>query len=100
MPLYDYGCDRCTAEWEESHPMAACSETHPCPMCRSVSTRRIPRTTAIRPPPDSGWEYENGGRGRRISQLAKDPHDMDCCYRTQSEAADAAKARGYLVEKP
>lgn len=100
MPTYDYSCERCNSEWEELHSMAACSDIHHCPMCRSQRTARIPRTTAIRPPPDSGWEYENGGRGRRISQLAKDPHDMSCCYRTQAEAIDAAKASGHLVEKP
>lgn len=98
MPIYDYACQRCDAKWEEIHTMAACDEQHPCPMCRSIQTGRIiTQAVAIKGPPDSGWEYENGGRGRRISQLAKDPNDMSCCFRSQRDAIDAAKAQGCLV---
>ncbi|MBO4312387.1 MAG: zinc ribbon domain-containing protein [Desulfovibrionaceae bacterium] len=38
MPLYEYRCDDCGAEFEE---LCRESETPPCPDCHSVNTTRL-----------------------------------------------------------
>jgi hypothetical protein len=48
--------------------MAQCDHKHPCPLCEENMQRQVV-LVAIQPPPDAFWEFENGGRGRHISQL-------------------------------
>lgn len=58
---------------------------------------------SIKPPVDSGWELENGGRGRYISQLQREPgpegSDADAFCRSQSEIIEKAKRRGLTATR-
>ena len=58
---------------------------------------------SICPPPDSGWEGENGGRGRYISQLQREPgpdgSDPTAFCRSQSEILEKAKRRGLTATR-
>jgi hypothetical protein len=51
-------------------------------------------TVRIRPPKDSGWESENGGRGRYIGQLGK-PNDPKCYHRSVASAKEEARRQGW-----
>ncbi len=57
----------------------------------------------VKAPVDMFWENENGGRGRYISQLQKEPGvgecDKDAFCRSQSEAVEKAKKRDLKVER-
>lgn len=58
----------------------------------------------IKPPPDSGWEYENGGRGREITQFCGnkyrpgDPRNKRF-FRSQKDLIETCKREGYTVER-
>lgn len=56
---------------------------------------------ATKPPVDMGWESENGGRGRYISQLQSSPgpegSDRNAYCRSRSEIVEKAKAKGMSV---
>jgi hypothetical protein len=56
---------------------------------------------ATKPPPDMGWEGENGGRGRYISQLQREPGkegcDPEAFCRSRNEIEEKAKRRGMKV---
>lgn len=97
MPRYDYQCNGCKNEFEMVHGMHA--EPAPCPHCGSKNIKKIVKVApAIKPPVDSGWENENGGRGRYISQLQDKPgpegSDPDAYCRSQGEIIEKAKRRG------
>lgn len=49
--------------------------------------------------PDAGWENENGGRGRYISQIAEKLDDRGAYCRSRTEALEKAKRRGFVAEK-
>lgn len=95
MPTYIYRCDRCEIEAEVIHgmredPKIRCS-------CRK-RMHRVPACTAIKGAPDSGWENENRGKGRYISQLQSNPgpagSDPNAFCRSQAEVITKAKALG------
>jgi len=50
---------------------------------------------ATQPPKDSGWEYESGGKGRYISQLASKPGDPNAYCRSREEIREKAKRAGF-----
>ena len=49
MPLYDFACEACGAEFEANAPAGG---TAPCPACGAATTRRLWRPIA--PPPKFG----------------------------------------------
>lgn len=101
MPAYDYAC-ACGNLAELFHPMAHCDREHPCPCCgRAMSRAVVP--VAVKPPPDSGWEGENDGRGRYIAQLADHQpfgkNDPKAYCRSQSDAIEKGKRKGFTVSR-
>lgn len=48
--------------------------------------------------PGQGWEQENGGRGRYISQIALKQGDRGAYCRSRGEALEKAKRRGFEAE--
>lgn len=102
MPRYDYDCLKCKHEFEQVHGMNAAAA--PCPKCGSTNIKRVIRTApAIKPAPDSGWENENGGRGRYISQLQRKPgpegSDPEAYCRSQKEIFTKARKQGKRAER-
>lgn len=98
MPLYDYRCAQCGYEHEQFHAMN--EKPEPCMKCgRRACIKIIISAVAIKPPPDSQWESENGGRGRYIPQMAKREGDPRAYARSQSEAIEKAKRLGYSVSR-
>lgn len=98
MPDYDVECRKCGHASEQTHMMR---EAHfPCPKCKSKDVFTVLQPTAIRPPLDGSWEYENGGRGRYFSQLED---SVDCKpsahnhFRSRNEAIEACKKRGFQI---
>ncbi len=100
MPRKDYRCEVCDDVAEQVHGMFAKPE--PCAKCGGA-VAWVPAVPRIKPPADSGWENENGGRGRYISQLQRGPGigecDRDAFCRSQSEAIEKAKRRDLKVER-
>lgn len=47
--------------------------------------------------PDMGWEQENDGRGRYITQLADGIGDQKAYCRSRTEAMEKAKRAGWTV---
>lgn len=96
MPLYDFECQVCRHRFEDVRGMSFTGPAR-CPLCRHVSAIKIiikaPRVKV----PDSGWEAENGGRGRYIGQLADRPDKTEsfAFCRSQREAIDKAKRKGW-----
>lgn len=100
MPRYDYHCKRCHIVAEQCHRMD--EKPDPCSGCGSRALEKlITKAPGIKMAPDSGWEMENGGRGRYISQLQQEPGEREpAAYcRSQSEAMDKAKRRGLKVTR-
>lgn len=99
MPVYQYRCAECEAEWEEYHSMHETPRI-PCPKCSGAQTGKcFNYSVTFIGAKDANWEGENGGKGRRFSQLAKHAKDdsQDCHFRSRNEAIEAAKRRGYTV---
>lgn len=97
MPTYEYICAQCGYEHEQFHRMSEVAE--PCMKCgRQACVKRV-SLVAVKPPADSGWEHESGGRGRYISQMAKYAGDPSAYHRSQSSAIEAAKKKGYTVTR-
>jgi len=101
MPLYDYRCPLCLHEEERFHAMSDTSEQE-CPQC-GVGMHKLIATPRIKPPVDAGWENENGGRGRYISQLQRTPgpegSDPSAYCRSQRDIFEKAARRGLSVER-
>lgn len=107
MPTYDYECEACHVVSEIIHGMREkLDPRESCPACGGH--RLVKQVTCCRVKvPDSGWEYENGGRGRFIGQLAKhspcgngyDEKDPNAYCRSQREAITKAKDQGKKVER-
>lgn len=92
MARYAYECATC-GEMEISHPMKQDALSR-CPVCKSKVFGRIITTVPRLKIPDSGWENENGGKGRWISQLGKES-DRESYCRSRGEAVDKAKKQGF-----
>ena len=96
MPTYDYLCSKCGKMHEQFHTMR--ENPAPCPTCGSYRIAKQISLVAIKAPPDSGWESENGGRGRYISQLQRNQgpegSDPQAFCRSQDAAMEKAKRRG------
>lgn len=104
MPTYDYECPACGHACEVIHPISECDKKHPCPACQVGMQRVISGSVAVKPPVDTGWEYENGGRGRECTQFVDNrykPGDKRATryFRSQNEMVEAAKRAGYTVER-
>jgi putative FmdB family regulatory protein len=96
MARYDYECPRCQRVEEHSHRMKADPDIR-CPDCR-VAMVRLPCAGAnVQSAKDSGWEYENDGRGRLCQQLGSAKDDHAYC-RSRQEFRETAARQGYRVE--
>jgi|GEM_PF-128026 len=96
MPLYDYECRSCHATFDEYRPMAESSFDAECPDCGGAAGKQV-SAPAIKADIYS-WSNENGGKGRRISQL---DHGIDKPYYAKSQqcAIDEASSRGLHATK-
>lgn len=62
------------------------------------------KTVYIKPSPDTGWEFENGGRGREISQFCGnkfkpgDPRNKRY-FRSQNQLIETCKRENYTYER-
>lgn len=92
MPRYDFICPKCGV-FEVLKGMNDPSPKR-CKKCKSAVDRVYDRSVALIPPVDSGWENENGGRGRYIAQIG-DPDDPGCYARARHEIPDLAKRKGF-----
>lgn len=107
MPVYDYECPKCRKTYEVVHSIAECDVHQACPRKNCKCNRMfrvITGQVAIKPPPDSGWEYENGGLGREVTQFVDNrykPGDPRAkrYFRSQTELVETAKREGYTVER-
>lgn len=93
----DYSCRDCNAEFEAPTDTAK-RLTYKCPHCGSGNWGLTPQTgPRIIGPKDSGWQLENGGRGRYIGGLGKRTDDRAYC-RSLNEATEKAKKLGKSYE--
>ncbi len=101
MPRYDGDCQKCgtieiVKRMNDPFPRK-------CPSCGGAFARVFNTDIAVKAPPDSGWESENGGRGRYISQLQREPgnsgSDPEAFCRSQSEIFEKCKRRGLNCER-
>ena len=76
--------------------MADSATPTPCPECKAIADKVMSALAVAADPYD--WYAENGGKGRRISQL---DHDIDKPYyaRSRQAAIDEAHKRGLTVRK-
>lgn len=102
MPLYDYECPACAHSEELHHGFAECDSVHLCPTC-GADMHRVLTPTAYKQAPDFTWAFENGGRGRYISQLQEKPMggsltpDKEAFCRSRNELLDKAKRKGFKI---
>lgn len=96
-PLYDASCDDCDEEFEYIASVNERGSVPRCPTCRSRNTVKIVGGVPMMKMRDAGWHAENGGRGRRFSQLAKHALDENCYFRSVGEAKEEAKRRGMII---
>jgi len=101
MPIYTYDCsdEMCGAHFET---FSTVSERHKttCPQCGAMAHKCVD-LVSVRPDIHS-WSNENNGKGRYISQLQTSvgaKRDEHAYCRSQQEAIDKAKARGFAVSK-
>lgn len=96
MPLYDFECEGCGHVFEDVKPMSFTGRTG-CPCCREPRAVKVILQAPRARVPDSGWESENGGRGRLIPQLAARPDvdDPNAYCRSRTEAIEKAKRQGW-----
>ena len=70
-----------------------------CPKCGGLDFHKeFASQVNIRPPADSGWQLENGGKGRWFPQLGR-RSDPKSYARSRNEAAEAARVRGQRLER-
>lgn len=96
MARYDYECPRCARVEEHEHRMRD-NPRIGCPDCRCDMIRVPCGGAAFHPAKDSGWEYENDGRGRLCNQLGNAKQAHAYC-RSRQEFRDTAARLGYRVE--
>ncbi len=99
MGCYDYDCAKC-GTFEVIKGMRDPAPKK-CPTCGGAAINRIftPGRIAFIPPVDSGWENENGGRGRYIGQLGA-ADDPSAYCRSRSDIPERAKRAGFQrIEK-
>jgi hypothetical protein len=106
--MANYTCTSCDYSYDLPGHIESNYErrmTYPCPACAATGTRRVTptRVPAARSAVDQGWRFENGGRGRYISQLQRTPgragSDKGAFCTSQNEAIEKAKQRGFRVTK-
>jgi len=102
MAEYETICLACDHVWDQSHSVHAAHE--PCPNCRSEKVSRYfgngLHTSVSAASLDTGWERENGGRGRYFSQLEQSAtctRSPENCFRSRNEAIEACKRRGFDI---
>jgi putative FmdB family regulatory protein len=97
MPSYDFVCRKCNAEFDEVLSIAQRDTAVHCPDCGASAKRQI---SAPYFPGTGGdaydWSSENGGKGRRISQM--DPDTKTPYYaRSRQQIHEDGKRRGLKV---
>ena len=74
MPIYEYNCEYCYAEFEVERPVAMVGGITECPVCGSAKTRRVFSPPAAIVVPGRAAEIE------RQKPFPK-PHSADCnCF--------------------
>jgi len=95
--MNDYGCKDCGCTFDV--PENENKQEYTCPDCGSGRWGLIPQRSNVAIKCDTmSWSTENGGKGRRISQLdygVRQPYYA----KSQSAAIDEAKRRGLKAEK-
>lgn len=93
-PMYGYACPKC-GEFDAWHTMK--EKLTKCPTCKRKVDRVFSTGVAFMAAKDSGWESENGGRGRFIAQIANDVNDPGAYCRSRAEIVEKGKQRGFTV---
>jgi len=97
MPSYDMFCPKCKCTFDEVLSIAERDTAVRCPDCgarakRQISTPYFPGTGGDR----DDWSNENGGKGRRISQM--DPDTKTPYYaRSRNQVHEDGKRQGLRV---
>lgn len=103
MSFYEVVCVRCGRKQDQIHPIR--DEHFPCPDCGAKMQVDMSGWThgpggVVK---DSGWESENGGRGRYIGQMAdRQPwgkNDPNAYCRSRCDLKEKAKRRGSSVSE-
>jgi putative FmdB family regulatory protein len=94
MPTYQVRCIKCEAEYEQFHRMK--EQPDPCKHCGGRVVN-VPVLVSVIVK-DSGWESENGGRGRYIGQMAeRQPFgacDPNAYVKSRTDLKEKAKRKG------
>lgn len=96
MPCYDYECQACGV-MELTHGMKDPRPTV-CPQCGKPGLEKLILMPAVRPPADSGWQLENGGKGRYFPQMGR-KSDPKSYFRDLNSAKEAVSKRGQKFER-
>ncbi len=106
MPRYDYECRKGCGVMELIHRMSDTIER--CPLCKSREFGKIFLEMPASKIFGSGWENENGGRGRFIDYIAKqgttksglayDTKDPNAYCRSPQEAIEKGKKMGLKLK--
>jgi len=90
MPLYEFECPT-HGKFDEFHSMSSVPRGTKCPECGAQSPKQFFCGQTVIPPKDNGWESLNGGKGQKIRQLAKHPHDPNQFCRSRNEMLEKVK---------
>lgn len=103
MPRYDYECEGGCGIMEIAHPMSELVKR--CPLCKSAKFQRVILTVPAGKVYGSGWENENGGKGRFIDYLGTMGKGQKAFYstpeaycRSPQEAIEKGKKKGMKLK--
>src|ERR1043165_9198030 len=96
MPCYDYHCTAC-GTIEVTHSMKEPNWTV-CPQCNQPGLVKMVLLPSVQPPADSGWQLENGGKGRYFPQMGR-KSDPKSYFRSVNDVREAASRRGQRFER-
>ncbi len=104
MPTYDYECRKGCGVMELVHRMSDTIER--CPLCKSKEFGKVFLEMPASKIFGSGWENENGGKGRFIDYLAKptgkhgtyDTKDPNAYARSPQDAIEKGKRMGLKLK--
>ena len=97
MPTYDFECRKCHTQFDEVLSISQRDKAVSCPDCGASAKRQVatPHFASNGGDPYD-WSKENGGKGRRISQM--DPDTKTPYYaRSRQQIHEDGKRRGLTV---
>lgn len=97
VPEYTYVCPR-HGEFMKYHRMATVPSNDTCPRCGASSQKILSDSRSFMPATD--WSCENGGKGREMVGLRKDPGAPKVYAKSPEDGIEMAKRRGLKVETP